>query len=270
MRDLARRVGAWLDHARVALRGQRVVLLTHTGVIRTLLTLALDHPLDQALRFAPARGTHSALTLAEAGAVLECLGERPELAEPTPCPGRRLALSGSAGTGKTTLGQALARRLDLPFLEEGMRRRIEAGLDLHTLGPGGLRGLVEALWDEQLAAEDHAEATHGGFVSDRSAVDFAAFWLHYRFSADEPATRAFLDAAFARAQRYDRVLLLPWGVLPLHADGVRTANPFLQLHFQTVVEGLLARAVPPERALRLPALDGVEARVGWVLGQLGL
>lgn len=42
----------------------------------------------------------------------------------------RIAVSGSAGTGKSTLAMALAERFELPYLEEGFRKRREAGLDL--------------------------------------------------------------------------------------------------------------------------------------------
>ena len=46
---------------------------------------------------------------------------------------RRIAISGSAGTGKTTLAKALAVRLQGPYLEDGFRKRLETGLDPHDL-----------------------------------------------------------------------------------------------------------------------------------------
>ena len=51
---------------------------------------------------------------------------------------RRIAISGSAGTGKTTLAKALADRLQVPYLEEGFRKRHEAGLDPHDLSQAEL------------------------------------------------------------------------------------------------------------------------------------
>ena len=47
----------------------------------------------------------------------------------------RLGLSGSAGTGKSTLGRALAAALDVPYLPEGMRSRLEAGLGTPLVVP---------------------------------------------------------------------------------------------------------------------------------------
>ena len=75
--DLAARVRAWWDVNRPSLEGERLVLVTHVGVIRALLAQLLGLPLDQALRLAPAVGSHTALALSEAGAVLEAFGERP-------------------------------------------------------------------------------------------------------------------------------------------------------------------------------------------------
>ncbi len=271
--DLAARVRGALDARWAQLRGGRWVVVGHVGVLRAILCGALGLPLDQALRFAPAPGTHTWLSVASAGAVVMALGERPLADDPgvsgaaRPAAGagaRRLALSGSAGTGKTTLARALADHLELPYIPEGMRERIEAGFNPHDAGPDGLRALISELWEEQAAREDAAVRDHGGFVADRSAVDFAAFWLHYGFAWDAAATRAFFARTLQASDRYDRVLVLPWGALPLVADGVRTPNPYLQRQFQATLEGLLARELPAERVGWVPPLDGVGARLAWV------
>ncbi len=96
--------------------------------------------------FAPAVGSCTSLLVSEAGAVVESLGERPWAWDTAPVVPSvalaRIALSGSAGTGKTTLGRLLAERLGVPFIEEGMRARLERGLDVHRFDKDDWRKLV--------------------------------------------------------------------------------------------------------------------------------
>ncbi len=183
----------------------------------------------------------------------------------------RFAISGSAGTGKTTLGRALAKKLDLPFLPEPMRARLEAGLDLHSVTLDGLRDLILELYDEATGAMDTAIREAGGFVADRSPADFAAFWLYYRLEGDEAATEALVGRVRRDLARLDRVLLLPWGGIPLKADGVRAPNAWLQLHFQALFEGLVATYLPVVPVERLPEETiSLDDRVAWALARVGM
>jgi nicotinamide riboside kinase len=184
---------------------------------------------------------------------------------------RRIAISGSAGVGKTTLARGLAETLQLPYLEEGMRRRLEGGLDLHGLSRDAMRGLLVELWDEREAEEDAAVARCGGYVSDRCAVDWAAFYLYYGFTNPEDGTESFLARMKERsATAYDAVVVLPWGALPLEHDGVRSTNRWKQLHFQGLLEGLLGRYLPGGSLLQLPdGLERLEARLAWARHRTG-
>ncbi len=280
LQDTAQRIGSWWRENTTTYDDSKLVVVTHSGVIRIVLCESLGLPLDQALRFAPPAASHTRLQLAVAGAVLSGMGERPWMGESglgaaplddlsaglQSARGVRLSLSGSAGTGKTSLGRRLADCLGLPFIEEGMRTRLEAGLDLHQLDHRGMRRLLLELWDEQCAAED---AATDGFVADRSAADFAAFWIYYGFHHDAADTDRFMARALKRLERTDRVVLLPWGVLPLHADGVRSSNRWVQFMFQTIVEGVLERHAQGAQLLRMPAdVASLEARTEWVARSL--
>ncbi|TVR83888.1 MAG: hypothetical protein EA405_03065 [Rhodospirillales bacterium] len=181
----------------------------------------------------------------------------------------RLAVTGSAGVGKTTLATHLAQALQVPLIPEGMRARLESGLDLHALGRDGLRDLVCTLFDEAMAHTRAAVTAGEGFVADRCTLDFLAFWLFYGFGTDDTATSRMVDAAAAALVHYDAVVVLPWGAIPLADDGVRTANPWLQLHYQMLLEGLLARRCGSLPLLAMPErVVGVQARADWILDRL--
>lgn len=276
LQELSDRVADCMAHHWHRLRGGRWVVASHVGVIRVVLCRMLGLPTSEALRFAPVPGSHTWLQLAQAGAVVQAMGERPLASdpgivgaahgrvEPKREGGLRIALCGSAGTGKTTLAKALSQRLGVPYVPEGMRERLEDGLDFHTLAPGEFRRLVLSVWREQCAREDEAMARAGGFVADRSPWDHAAFWLQYGLVHEVGDLEALFDEARARTARLDRLVVLPWGAIPLVDDGVRSPDRWLQRRFQASVEGLVHREVPPELVAFLPALGDFEARMAWM------
>jgi predicted ATPase len=178
---------------------------------------------------------------------------------------RRIAFSGSAGTGKSTLARAVAEHLGVPYIEEGFRRRVDEGLLMYKLDDAQRRELMREMWAEQRAREVGAT---DGFVSDRSSVDFAAFWLHYGLEDSEEETERFLADMRRDASGVDRVVLCPWGVLPLESDGVRSTNRWLQLRYQALVEGMHARMTERDKLLRVPDTDDLDARVAFVLERL--
>lgn len=187
-------------------------------------------------------------------------------------PPRRIALAGSAGTGKTTLGRVLAAELGYVFIEEGMRKRLEAGLDwmaLHSR-PGGYEDLLQELWHEQQTAESEALRHAPGFVADRSPYDHGAFWLHYGSLHDRNRTDEWMGRLIAAGRTLDRVILLPWGDLPLQHDGVRSTDRWLQFRFQSILEGLLERYAPPGQVLPIPPALDLPARRAHTVHSLGV
>ena len=75
--DLETRVRRAL--ADIVSAGPRVAVVTHSGVVRSLLTLMLDLPADAAWRFAIAPASVTLLTAGDDFAVLEAFGLPPEV-----------------------------------------------------------------------------------------------------------------------------------------------------------------------------------------------
>ena len=90
----------------------------------------------------------------------------------------RLAISGSAGTGKSSLAAGLASYLKVPYLEENFRKRREKGLIFQDLSRLEQSLLIRDLYRDAI---DQAVKCSDGFVQDRCPIDFLAFWFHYGF-----------------------------------------------------------------------------------------
>src|ERR1700761_1867556 len=173
----------------------------------------------------------------------------------------RIGICGSASVGKTTLAHELSRRLQLPCIGEEMRAHLESsGNSLAERPAGEAEAALLGMWQER----GQAESATAGFVADNCPLDFAAYALYYG-CLSEGSYDTLIHGAVQAVQAYDAVILLPWGVLPYEQDGVRPANRFLQLRYQTLLEGLLRRHVPKEKLHFLPeSLIRLEERAAWV------
>ncbi|MAH85603.1 MAG: hypothetical protein CBB68_15370 [Rhodospirillaceae bacterium TMED8] len=161
----------------------------------------------------------------------------------------KLAVSGSAGTGKSSLAMALSKSLNLPYLEESFRSRCEDGLVFQDLSRAAQSLLIVELYSEAI---DQVTKCSDGFVQDRCPIDFLAFWLHYGFWNEEKSSKDLFKRVQKDLSYYDRIIMLPWGVFDIQEDGVRSTNCWLQLKFQSLVEGLVNRLAPKDLIYWMP------------------
>jgi len=117
----------------------------------------------------------------------------------------RIGISGIGGTGKTTLARALATRIAVPCVDEGVREWLAAR---SRSGPWSLTA------EDQMALQQHAIAykiereTLPAFVSDRTTVD-AVVLMTLRFErlgAELPLD--LRDLALHHARGYDTAIVL--------------------------------------------------------------
>lgn len=177
----------------------------------------------------------------------------------------RLAITGSAGVGKTTLAKALSAALGLPLLPEAMRRHLESdGRRLSALSAPARAALLERLWAEQEAQE--RDCARSGFVADNCALDHGAYALHHDCTDESQALLANVGAA---GRRYDALFVLPWGAIPYERDGIRAASAFGERRYQLILEALIASHPTARKVIPVPLTATTpEARLSFCLATL--
>jgi hypothetical protein len=150
---------------------------------------------------------------------------------------RRIAIVGSFSTGKTTLAEALATRLELPLLPEVAREIVALGFKLDKDATPETETLI---FLKQL----NNELEEPEFVGDRSLIDVMAYagWV----LANQPHRKEMLLWAecerFAERRlrtNYSHVFYLPIE-FPIVLDGLRPDDPAFQKEIDQRVLDLLS------------------------------
>lgn len=181
----------------------------------------------------------------------------------------KIAVSGSACTGKTTLAQNLAERLNITFIPE----HFEALFALPQQRGGGAAGGKERIeaYRSVLQTKRSEEEQHDSFIVDRCPLDLMNLWLSQGLSRRPKPTDQFYRQCREAMATYDFVVIPPWGRLPvepLHANGkqVRNLNPWALLHSHATIVGLARMWLRRGHLLVLPNnADSVEDRVNYVI-----
>lgn len=138
---------------------------------------------------------------------------------------RRIAIVGSFSTGKTTLGNVMARDLELPLLPEVARQVVDLGFKLDKDATPETETLI-------FLRQWHSEMTHPEFVGDRSLVDVMAYasWVleHQEPRKEHHLWEACLDIARENLRsQYSHTFYLPIE-FDIVLDGLRPDDPDFQ------------------------------------------
>ena len=171
---------------------------------------------------------------------------------------RRIAIVGSFSTGKTTLAEALARKLDLPLLPEVAREVVELGFKLDKDATPETEALI-------FLKQFNNEISEPEFVGDRSLIDsmaYAGWVLDNQPRRKEMALWEECERLAERRLRtnYSHVFYLPIE-FPIVLDGLRPDDPAFQKEIdERILELLAAHAVAYDTitgsvAARLAAIE---------------
>jgi hypothetical protein len=165
----------------------------------------------------------------------------------------RIAISGSAGTGKSSLAKAIADRFECALVPECYD-------DFFTQNAEFIKpaSQLKQLISNALERKNALESEHLKFVADRCPVDLFNLWLSRGFATNRNNTAELYQRCRSYMAKYDFIVVLPWSALPLqqlsgHATNRRRVmNLWTQLHNHSTIIGLLQQWVPQERLLPIP------------------
>jgi len=164
----------------------------------------------------------------------------------------KIAISGSAGTGKTTLARALAQRHECVLINEGYDDFFDQQYNFIRSRRELKRRILSLV-----ESKHESEAQYSAFVADRCPADLFNLWMTQGFGEDQKMTGTLYGRCRVIVEKYDRVIVLPWNAIPLKQlekaeNRRRKMNPWHQLYNHANIIGLLHQWVMPSKLLPIP------------------
>lgn len=150
----------------------------------------------------------------------------------------KITISGTEGTGKTTLVKAVSERYKIPMISE-YAREIAKEMNILNLRQMSLEETYK-FQNEVLKRKIEEESKHNSFIADRSTIDNLAYYLRWcgRDIRDE-LTQEYMNKCVKQLKLYDKVFVLPWNSVPHEVDGFRTTKLFYKYEMHCLIIGLL-------------------------------
>jgi predicted ATPase len=151
----------------------------------------------------------------------------------------RLGIMGCAGTGKSSLAEAISKALNVPFLKSrDITQTVltRGGYD-YSSGIQIERFLANTVYQNEILRKTMEQQSVPQFVTDRTVVDLAAYAL-CEMREDSDTVKNIFETCKKRVVMYSHLLLCPWQD-NLTDNGRRTLNPWYQLLIHTIERGIL-------------------------------
>lgn len=161
---------------------------------------------------------------------------------PTTFPEIKVAITGSHGTGKTTLVNELGLYWDIPVIHERARQFGDEGFDLNHDATFETQLLMML---GQLADEDGLFG-RSALISDRTIVDYLAYIYHSHHRPNKQVLDSIEASVYhllnpGMRRRYDYVFYLPADSLPLVGDDLRPQDVRYQLDIDATLRAYYKR-----------------------------
>lgn len=153
----------------------------------------------------------------------------------------RIACTGTSSTGKTTFAKraaaddAISKHAGLYITADARELLRQRGLrSVDEMSAAQLRDFQQAY----LQRKTETEKDHANYITDRSFVDVAAYWILYTNTTD-PGKDPFVLQCRSEAQRYALHLYFPPGLIEFEYDGARSSEPQLHQRIDELIRSLL-------------------------------
>jgi nicotinamide riboside kinase len=158
----------------------------------------------------------------------------------------RIGITGSHGVGKTTLAQALSSALNLPLIQE-QARVVAKELGINSLDE--IKNDKFRFREYQCLVPayqiDTERLNPAGFVSDRTTIDCAAYWLKWHaHNWPSKLNNNYYNICMVNVKYYDLIVYVPAESSWPADDGFRDTDRSCQVEVDFYIRCLLAEADP--------------------------
>lgn len=153
----------------------------------------------------------------------------------------KVAISGSDGTGKTTLVNEISKRFNVPIVPE-FARDVAEEMNIPDLA-GMSPSLAYSFQLEVMDRKIKEEQKHESFIADRCTADNLAYYTR-QCSRDLPdaANSHYVDMCLENLKKYDKIFLLMPNSIPLCDDGFRSTKKYHLYGIYCLIRGILEDA----------------------------
>jgi nicotinamide riboside kinase len=143
----------------------------------------------------------------------------------------KIAFTGASSTGKTTLANLLMKKSEfvstVPLFLTADARKILDEMGFRSMDQMS-QAQTRAFQMRYYNIKKSIESCQNHFLTDRSFVDVAAYWIERDVSREDCGSDQLESECFAEAKKYDIHFYFPIGEIQFESDGYRSDN--LEFH----------------------------------------